>query len=309
MNSPELDFKGIRNWVYRNARPLDLARWQYHFEQGTKESVLTALSAYQNGDGGFGHALEADIWNPESTPIQTWTATEILCEIAFTDKTHPIVKDIIKYLDSGADFDGKFWFNTVLSNNDHPHAPWWHTTSESTCHTDYNPTAALAGFGLAYAEKGSSLYQKCAVIAVQAVSKCLDAEFLNEAHTVACFVRLLEYAAHADFVNLFDVEALEKRLAEQVTASITKDTSSWATSYVCKPSQFITSPDSPFYEANKDISEYECDFIIKTVNLDGVWDINWQWNDYPNEWAISKNWWKATIVIKNMLFLKAFHRL
>ena len=32
-----------RNWIYRNARPLDLSRWQYHFENGTKENVLNAL--------------------------------------------------------------------------------------------------------------------------------------------------------------------------------------------------------------------------------------------------------------------------
>lgn len=46
--------------VYRNARPLDFARWQYHFENGGKEAVLRALSYYQNKDGGFGYALELD---------------------------------------------------------------------------------------------------------------------------------------------------------------------------------------------------------------------------------------------------------
>ena len=51
-----------RTFIYRNARPLDIVRWQYHFENGSKEEVLTALAAYQNADGGFGHALEPD-WN------------------------------------------------------------------------------------------------------------------------------------------------------------------------------------------------------------------------------------------------------
>ena len=74
-----------RTFIYRNARPLDIARWQYHFDGGSKEAVLTALAAYQNEDGGFGHALEPDCWNPNSAPIQTWTATEVLREIDFTD--------------------------------------------------------------------------------------------------------------------------------------------------------------------------------------------------------------------------------
>ena len=67
-------FKKARTFVYRNARPLDIARWQYHFENGSKGAVLTALAVYQNEDGGFGHALEPDSWNPNSAPIQTWAA-------------------------------------------------------------------------------------------------------------------------------------------------------------------------------------------------------------------------------------------
>jgi hypothetical protein len=49
-----------RAFIYRNARPLDIARFQYHFENGSKDAVLTALAAYQNEDGGFGHALGPD---------------------------------------------------------------------------------------------------------------------------------------------------------------------------------------------------------------------------------------------------------
>src|SRR3990172_9513003 len=107
----EQAYHNVRTWIFRNARPIDLARWQYHFENGIGETVLSPLAAYQNADGCFGHALEADIWNPNSTPIQTWVATEILREIGFTDKEHSVVKGILRYLDSGADFNGRFWAN------------------------------------------------------------------------------------------------------------------------------------------------------------------------------------------------------
>lgn len=101
-------FAMARSFVYHNARPLDIARWQYHFENGSSGDVLTALAAYQNDDGGFGHALEPDAWNPHSSPIQTWAATEILREIGFVDPTHPIIKGILRYLFSGENFDGHF---------------------------------------------------------------------------------------------------------------------------------------------------------------------------------------------------------
>lgn len=90
-----------KSFIYRNARPLDLARWQYHFENGSPEAVLKALAAYQNEDGGFGHALEADSFNPNSCPIQTWAATEILREVGLTDRKNPIIQNILRYLESG----------------------------------------------------------------------------------------------------------------------------------------------------------------------------------------------------------------
>ncbi len=54
------DYAEIRLWMYRNARQIELALWQYYFENGSQESVLAALAMYQNADGGFGNALEAD---------------------------------------------------------------------------------------------------------------------------------------------------------------------------------------------------------------------------------------------------------
>jgi len=48
-----------------------------------------------------------------------------------------------------------FGLTHYLSNNDYSHAPWWHAESDSTCHNDYNPTACLVGFSLAYADKYS----------------------------------------------------------------------------------------------------------------------------------------------------------
>ena len=85
-------YQRAEQFIYQNARPLDLARWQYHFEDGRKENVLKALSMYQNEDGGFGYGLEPDCVNPNSSPIQVWAAAEILREIDITDKRNNIIK-------------------------------------------------------------------------------------------------------------------------------------------------------------------------------------------------------------------------
>ena len=158
------DFDAIRRWMHRNARPLDLARWQYHFESGSAEAVLQSLSAYQNEDG-----LEADCWNPASAPMQTWAAACILRELN-APKEHPIVAGILRYLGSGAHFVDGLWQGAIPSNNDFPHAPWWTFTERSGEDWGYNPTASLAGFVLQYGVSESALYKKAEGIATKILS-------------------------------------------------------------------------------------------------------------------------------------------
>ena len=162
-------FEKARGFVYRNARPLELARWRFHFENGSADDVVTALSAFQNEDGGFGHALEEDNFNPNSLPMGVWKAAEILDEIGFSDKSHPIIKGMLRYLESGSCFDKAHeqWLNTVPSNNDYPCAIWWAYNGESEFR--YNPTAALGVFILKFSEKVSVIYEKALFIGKQAV--------------------------------------------------------------------------------------------------------------------------------------------
>lgn len=314
MNNPT--FEKARTFIYRNARPLDLTRWQYHFENGRKEAVLTTLSYYQNTDGGFGHALEPDTWNPNSTPIQTWVATEILREIDFTDNTHPIIKGILRYLASG-DFNGHIWYNTVRSNNDYPHAPWWQAslTSEaaserdSICPNDYNPTTCLAGFIIRFADRSSDLYILGCRIAKEAFDSYIGQDLLNDMHTALCYIRMMQYCEEAGSRDVIDLNILKEKLLLQVKSGITQNIAEWETSYICKPSQFFNAKSSIFYPDNSEIAEYECEFIIKTQLEDGSWNIPWSWNSYPEEWAVAKNWWKSNGAILNLLYLKGMQRL
>lgn len=308
MKSNQIYLKA-RNFIYRNARPLDLALWKYHFEEGSADEVILALSHYQNPDGGFGNALESDCWNPNSSPIQTWAATEILRDINFNDKSHQLINGLLCYLQSGADFNQHIWFNTVPSNNDYPHAPWWSFDSSSQDQIDYNPTAALVGFILLYGDKNSTLYSTATRLAKEATSWFFSQDQLNDMHMLSCYISLLEYSKVANTQELFDLQLLETKLISQVKSSISTNTAEWETGYVCKPSHFLHSPSSIFYPGNEAIAKFECDFIIQTQLEDGSWEVSWGWSEYPNEWAISKNWWKATGIISNLRYLNGFGRL
>lgn len=298
-----MNLERAKRFVDRNARPLDLARWRYLFENGDRDLVLELLAAYQNADGGFGHGLEPDCWNPNSAPVQTWTATEIIREVGLEDAKHPLIQGILRYLASGADFNGHTWLNSVPSNNDGPHAPWW--TYDPEQGMSYNPTACLIGFVLKFSEPGSELYRRAVSLAREAYAFLKERFPLDSMHTVSCFVELYEYLVEGGITDVIDLKEFEALLRQQIRAVLTYDTSVWATEYVCKPSLFIHSRDSVFYEENRELCDFECGFIGSTQEADGTWNITWEWGDYPEEWHISKNWWKSDVIIKNVKFYRA----
>lgn len=300
-------FEKARTYLYRHARPLDLARFQYHFEQGSREAVMQVLSCYQNADGGLGHAVEADCWNPNSTPLHTATACGIIGEIAYPDAAHPVIQGILHYLSGGQDFNGKTWNLLVDSNNSYPHAPWWQTGSESTCHTDYNGTAELAGFLLYYAKPSSAAWQLGLRIAREAIDALSDAP-LQDMHTCACYIHMAEWIQKAGATTFVDWQDLHQKLHEAVRRLIVSDPARW-NSYTCKPSHFMNSEESEFFEEHRKTAELECEFLLNSQLDDGSWPIPWQWDEYPEEWAVSRNWWKGHVIVENLRYLKGLHRI
>ena len=159
------DFRKLRRLVYRGAGTLLYTQWRCAYENGDPDEALDVLACYQNEDGGFGHALEANCWNPESTPYVTGFAIDIIdglfgAAYTFTDRSHHVLQGILKYLASGdyATETGWLGISDIPSNNNYSHAPWFH----------YNPQAIpgetdpknIVKFILKYGEKDSALYEK-----------------------------------------------------------------------------------------------------------------------------------------------------
>jgi hypothetical protein len=313
MNLSAADYQSIRRWMYRNARPLDLARWQFHFENGSQADVLLALRAYQNEDGGFGHALEPDSWNPNSSPITTLSAINILEEIKFRDANHALVKNILGYLGSTPEFNGEHWSAIISSNKDYPHAPWW---TDQTYDWGYNPTAALAGFILYHAGKDEPLYRQAKSIARAAVDRYLSGTMpdgqpyprVRREGEIHCLATLLDFIEELDIRHEFNTAGTRTVLKQAAETFIEKDDSKW-NEYCWKPSVFVKSPDSMFYPGNEKAIDTEMGYILNKRSPEGVWDINWSWGAYDKEFAISANWWKASLIIENLLMLRAFGKL
>ncbi|MEV7402538.1 hypothetical protein AB0N93_19395 [Streptomyces sp. NPDC091267] len=68
-------------FIWLTARVLEQRRFAHHFLKGSADAVETALAAYLNEDGGYGHALEPDLRGPVSQPLHTAHALSVLDSI------------------------------------------------------------------------------------------------------------------------------------------------------------------------------------------------------------------------------------
>ena len=280
-----------QRWMYRNARPLDLARWRFHFEDGSKEDVLAALAAHQNEDGGFGHGLEPDTFNPNSSPLQTQFACEVLYELGEIDPSHPIITGIIRYLDSGVDYkDGK-WADSIPTHNDHPHAPWWHYNLENPdkVYNPINPTAHLAGFMIKYSRPSSTAHKAREIVADVA---SYQPEHRYSEHHLHCVLRMYQLCVscgQAEICAPID-ESMLRELALQDLAIVND--------YLVVAGLNLRLID---YADDTTIQQY-ADYIIPKPRPDGTWNIAWSWDDPA--WAVAESWWRGYSAVDTCVFLR-----
>ena len=300
----------IKQWMHRNARPVDLKLWQYHFEGGRADAVLQELAYYQNADGGFGLALEPDCWNPESSPYTTLQAIRMMRAVGCGELREPMLGKAFRYLEECAHQREYGWMFSIPTNDGHAHAPWWSFSEEANTYESIGLTAELAGVILLLGEKGSPLYHKAEAYAAGVIEK-LKMPGKRGDMGIGGYIELLECLIKAGLQDRFDCDFLSSALNRLVYDTIERDTSKWVC-YGVHPARYIQSPDSRFYGENKDIVQAELDFLIDTRPANGIWPIPWSWFEnnekYAKQFAISENWWKAIKGMEKVLLLYRFGR-
>jgi hypothetical protein len=92
-------FEIISQNLKEKARPLDIARFNYHLDKGSQENLIKEIKKYQNENGGFGNALEPDFRLPLSTPMATSIALRHLSKVDSSKSAHTLIKKAVSYLD------------------------------------------------------------------------------------------------------------------------------------------------------------------------------------------------------------------
>ncbi|AQS67204.1 hypothetical protein [Streptomyces pactum] len=92
------------HFVWLTARVLEQRLFAYHFRGGDAGPVETALDAYRNEDGGYGHALDPGLRGPGSRPPHTAHALRVLDAVGRCGGQR--VERMCRYLTSVSTADG-----------------------------------------------------------------------------------------------------------------------------------------------------------------------------------------------------------
>lgn len=299
-------YEEIRRWIYRNARPLELALWQCHFEGGSKDEVLHRLQFYQNSDGGYGNTIEPDNWNPVSSPYAAHFVIRILKQIDFLDTSHPVYQDLFRFLEHTEYKADYGWFFVIPFKEDYPHAIWWDYSEQANESQSIGITAILSGFILRYADSKSRIYHMADEYCKRLLERLPATENFGDMG-VGGYLSLLEDLEAAGLGKTYDTPSVSDMILDLVRDKMRKEKDN----FMARPLEFITSPDSFLYEEYKEEIEKELDHIIDSRPSSEVWNIPWQWykgDQYLKEFAISENWWRSFEAIDKILKLERFGR-
>lgn len=310
----ESQMADIEKYISIYARPIDYMRYLYHKNQVSNERVMEILKHYQNKDGGFGHGLESDCLNPFSSPMQTWCALEYMAEVNVnmhqSNQALTMLQLTFDYLINTKDTQDNLYFAAIKTNNDFPHAPWWTYHDHVIQQWGTNPTAAIAGLMLHFADQSSNAFSFAKKLAENAITIFLSEPLVDSKHTLHGYNRLY------DVMNRYPDEFVKyqhrfnEKLRKNIAFALEKDQHLWMKEYCNMPIEIISSPTSFAYKEHQEIVNENLNVLIEAINDEGIWDIAWDWNnEYNEQFALAKVHWKCIKAIENVNILKRFNRI
>ncbi len=295
-------------WLKRYGRPLEVARWEFLFEDGSKGQVLDYLSAFQNQDGGFGHGLEPDFWLPNSSPMATWTAGQILVEVGALP-SDPIVQGLLSYLINTSQVRPGMWPSVSPEHNQYPHAQWWHWEEDSQQGWMFNPSVELATFLIRWSPEestGAKLGWESLAHALRHVMQATTME-RHELNNYRKSLSLL--TRHREEFNAqmeYSFIEVETKVADLTKQAIDRDVSNWGQGYKPLPLDFVQSTDDPLYPELRELVDQNLSLYLNQRSAEGIWSISWNWGQYPEEFAIASRYWQGILAVERTKILQAF---
>lgn len=298
----ETALDAARTFLMEQARPLEAARFQFHFEGASADAVLAELGPYQDMDGGFGHALEPDLRAPESSAIATSVAFQILREIG-AEGDRRLAGQALRYLLAAFDRRLGGWRIVPPSTDASPHAPWWQQAGRVHDYDQFglNPNAELLGvLHVRRDEVADEVLERVAA----GVLACLAVPGDLEMHDLLCCLRL---DRTPDLPPQL-AEAVRGKIVDSLPGVLGRDRAAWE-AYSLRPLQVVDTPDSPFLPGLEEAVQDNLDYEIETQEPDGSWLPRWSWGDsYPEVWPVARREWAGVLTLGTLRTLQRFGR-
>ncbi|MCL4545359.1 MAG: hypothetical protein M1118_12305 [Chloroflexi bacterium] len=276
------------DFIWRNARLLDRRRFHHLFAGGGRDEVLAALYAYQNPDGGFGHALEPDLRAPASQPVAAEMALRVLAEIGGNAL---MTFRLCGHLESISTETGAVPF-VLSSAKSYPAAPWWQSGDHET--GAFNPTASIAGFLYQIGVRHAWLER-----AATFCWRRLDGQ-LQDPHDFLAAAVFLDHVPDRE-----RAWAVAARVGEQLLAAGAVTLEPAAPGYVQSPLDFAPAPASvlrPLF--SNEVMSAHLDALLAQQTEDGGWPVSWE--TISASCALE---WRGWQTVNALQTLKAYGRL
>ena len=296
-------FARARRFVETKARPLEVARMRFHFDSAPADAVAAELKKFQNGDGGFGNALEPDLRAHESSALATSIAFQFIRETGRTP-FESAASRAVDYLRTTFDRAKGTWRIVPRSAENRPHAPWWNQSGREDTFESFalNPTAELLGYLCDYRDSLSE--PLIATLSGKILDHMSRLETI-EMHELLCCKRLAETK---DLDAAFREQLLDC-VHKLLKATVSTDSSQWA-GYGLRPLQVADRPDSPFFEVFRDAVKGNLDYEISTQREDGCWAPAWSWGgQFSDEWEKAKLEWAGVLTVDKLITLQRYGRI
>lgn len=293
MNLSAVNYSKARRFILSNACILERRLFHYHFNAGSKEGVFHAVLAYQTPDGGFGHGLEPDTASPESQPLFTQMALDILDEI---DCFEPAVIDrVMQYLVSiTTESGGLPWMLNPAS--DYPRAFHFNVVDELPA---IHPTAPILGLLIKHGFEYPWMKK--------AEQFCWDGIAAStEALCSACILRHIVFLQQRmdDPRADFEIAKIKKRILEPGIICYDPNQENIGLHGVPSPLNYAPTPESILRsEFSDEQIERDLDRLVTQQQDDGRWATTYGVS--PG----SRLEWDGIYTLNNLNILKAYGRI
>lgn len=278
--------KAVR-YIWANARLLERRVFEHAFFGGSAGDVVHSLRAYQNEDGGFGHALEPDLRAPDSQPLFAEFGLRTLYEARIQDAS--LASSVCRYIAQHADL--KRGIATITTTSQHyPRADHWNNADAEQ--PSFSRLTGLVGL-LNWQGIQDAWLDKAVDVCLQHIA----AEKYEDSHTILTAFCLLESLPQTE-----EIRRLYDKLADELMNARFVRLDAASQGYGLTPLDFAPAADSycrPIFTDS--VIEEHLQALAAEQEEDGSWPIQWQ---PPSELARLE--WRAYRTVKSLITFKSY---